>query len=136
LAVRGVRKMGLSPCSLALRGDSVAALSWVERQTFSGELVGNAATVFIIQGLITGISVDQTDHLPEEENWRADFLSRNGTGRGGSWAELQGLDDGLTAVNELKLDETGIIELCNPAMRHDDQSFWLWHGAIKKAVLS
>lgn len=76
IGIRAVIALGGRDCGVSVRGDSVSALSWVERERFSGKLVGNAAIVYVLQASAWGIRVEQVSHLPAEENTAADYLSR------------------------------------------------------------
>jgi hypothetical protein len=63
------------PCPVLFRGDSISALSWVETMKFRIDLVGNAASVFVLQNILLEVEVVGTEHLPAEKNWRTDGLS-------------------------------------------------------------
>ena len=101
LGIRGLRQLGISIRNISLRGDSITALKWAESGKFKGELVGNAAIIFILQGIYENISVSKVTHLSAEDNWRSDYLSRGGTIVG-----LKKLDKSLgnpITINTMKL---------------------------------
>jgi ribonuclease HI len=79
LGIRGLQQLGLTACSVELRGDSITALTWAESGRFKSNLLGNASTVFILQNISIGVTVDRVTHITGDANWRADMLSRKGT---------------------------------------------------------
>jgi hypothetical protein len=79
LGIEGLTELGLTAKSIHLRGDSITALTWASTEKFKGDLVSNAASVFILQGILSSVSVGKVTHLSAEENWRTDFLSRGRT---------------------------------------------------------
>lgn len=123
MGIRGLTHLNLKPRSVNLRGDSITALTWAETGKFKGELVGNAAVIFILQGLYRNITINKVIHLAAAENWRTDFLSR-----GGTIEKLLERDPhlGLPKVIDLNGDE--IIQLCNPnvstSSEKDFNDFW------------
>jgi hypothetical protein len=100
---------------IAVRGDSVAALSWIERERFSGKLVGNAAMIYVVQAIAWGIRVEQVTHLPAEQNTAADYLSRiNEGGR-----TLEGFRKKFPQFKDAPVVDTkpsGLVPLCDPQL--------------------
>ena len=82
LGIRGLSQLGQQPESVCLRGDSMTALTWASTGRFKGELVCNAAAVFVLQNVYRKVAVNEIVHLAAENNWRADYLSRGGTMEG------------------------------------------------------
>ena len=81
LGVRGLRRLGVvGPCPVLFRGDSKTALSWVSKMKFRSDLVGNAASFFVLQNIILEVEVVGEEHLIAEANWRTDGLSWVGKG--------------------------------------------------------
>ena len=78
LGIRGLEQLGIQPESVCLRGDSITALTWASTGKFQGELVGNAAAVFVLQNIYRKIAISEVVHLAAEENWRTDYLSGGG----------------------------------------------------------
>lgn len=109
LGIRGLKQIGMTKCSVELRGDSVTALNWAEAGRFKGDLVGNASSVFILQNIYLGVTVDRVTHISGKSNWKADFLSRNGTTK-----ELREREQSVAYFTEVKLNGDKIIPLCNP----------------------
>ena len=56
----------------------MTALTWASTGRFRGELVGNAAAVFILQNIYEKVTISEVIHILAEDNWRADYLSREG----------------------------------------------------------
>jgi hypothetical protein len=78
LGIRGLRQLGKQPESVCLRGDSITALTWASTGRFRGEVVGNAAAVFVLQNLFEKVAISEVVHLAAENNWRVNYLSRGG----------------------------------------------------------
>jgi hypothetical protein len=132
LGVRGLAQRGVREVGVRIRGDSMSALCWAEKEAFHSDLVGNAAMVFVAGNVRCQIEVVARDHWPAWWNWRTDFLSREGTraellrldnlvGRDGRevavWEETRDssrLDD---RMKTWKLDEGVILSLCNPSIK-------------------
>ena len=124
LGIRGLRQLGISPRSICLRGDSITALKWAESGKFKGELVGNAAIVFILQSIYGNVSVSKVTHLSAEDNWRCDHLSR-----GGTILSLQELDKTIDNPLTINLDNDEVMSLCNPNLptstEDEFNEFWI-----------
>jgi hypothetical protein len=123
LGIRGLRQLGLHPKSVCLRGDSMTALTWASTGKFRGELVGNAASVFVLQNVFEKITISEVVHIAADDNWRADYLSRRGTMNG-----LYKRDNGLARVQIVELNGDKIIQLCDPkrltTTDEEFNSFW------------
>lgn len=115
IGVRAVIALGGCDCGVAVRGDSIAALSWIERERFSGKLVGNAAMIYVVQAIAWGIRVEQVTHLPAEQNTAADYLSRiNEGGR-----TLEGFRKKFPQFKDAPVVDTkpsGLVPLCDPQL--------------------
>ena len=125
LGIEGLKELGVTAKSIHLRGDSMTALTWAATEKFKGNLVSNAASVFILQGIITGVSVGRVTHLSAENNWRTDFLSR-----GGSIEDLLLKDPALEKPKKLIINkQKEILALCNPRREivdeKDFRNFWI-----------
>jgi hypothetical protein len=125
LGIEGLKELGLTAKSIHLRGDSITALTWASTEKFKGELVSNAASVFILQGILSGVSVGKVTHLSAEENWRTDLLSR-----GGTIEQLLLKDPELMKPKQLDIiKQKDILALCNPRREMNDEkefrSFWI-----------
>ena len=124
LGVRGLRRLGVvGPCPVLFRGDSKTALSWVSKMKFRSDLVGNAASFFVLQNIILEVEVVGEEHLIAEANWRTDGLSR-----GKSLKDLAKRDLSLANIPFIDLDAAGVLELCDPRLSirsdHDFALFW------------
>lgn len=125
LGIEGLTELGLTAKSIHLRGDSITALTWASTEKFKGDLVSNAASVFILQGILSGVSVRKVTHLSAEENWRTDFLSR-----GGTIEQLLIKDPALAKPKQLDvIKQIDIFALCKPRRKMNDEkefrSFWI-----------
>jgi hypothetical protein len=123
LGIRGLAKLNLKPRKINLRGDSITALTWAESGKFKGDLVGNAAVIFILQGIYSNVTVDRVIHLPAEDNWRADYLSR-----GGTIDNLIEQDRDMKFPQIVDLNGDEVIALCDPnrptSSEKEFNSFW------------
>jgi hypothetical protein len=124
LGVRGLRSLGVTgPCPVLFRGDSITALSWVSTMKFRSELVGNAATYFVLQNIMVEVEVVGTFHLRAEDNWRTDGLSR-----GLSLSDLAARDVNLLNVPFIDLRASDVLQLCDPRLfiNNDDDFTEFW----------
>lgn len=78
IAVLGQVILGYSGRSLALRGDSVTALTWAISERPRGKLVTNASMVWTLLCVATNIDVREITHIPGNDNDKCDRLSRRG----------------------------------------------------------
>lgn len=125
LVILVLRKLGIRNPKVMLRGDSITALTWASEERFRGDLVTNASIVFILLMIATGTEIVSQHHIPGEQNWRCDGLSRPSLGK---TAE----DLGLSGVRLLSLtddpDMVEILQLCDPrcsiSSEDDFASFW------------
>jgi hypothetical protein len=125
LVVLTLRKLGIRNPKVMLRGDSITALTWAYEERFRGDLVTNASIVFILLMISTGTEIVSQHHIPGENNWRCDGLSRPSLGK--TAEEL-----GLSGVRILSLtddpDMAEILQLCDPRRSIDSEgdfsSFW------------
>jgi ribonuclease HI len=124
LGIRGLKQLGLTKCSVELRGDSITALSWAESGRFKSDLVGNASSVFILQNIYLEVTINRVKHIAGKDNWRADLLSRKGTIR-----QLMEKDQLMGSFTQVQLNGDRIIQLCNPRNETNSEaefiSMWL-----------
>jgi hypothetical protein len=110
----------------------MSALSWVETMKFRSDLVGNAASVFVLQNILVEVEVVGTKHIPAEENWRTDGLSR-----GKSLRDIAAIDPAFLGVPTLEIDSLEILRLCDPRLFIDSDAdfarFWI---RIKAAIIT
>ena len=123
LGIRGLRQLRLQPDSVCLRGDSMTALTWASTRRFRGELVGNAAAVFVLQNIYEKVTISEVIHIAAEDNWRADYLSR-----GGTLDDLYKKDTLLKKAQTVELNGDMIIQMCDPGRPtttdEEFNSFW------------
>ena len=112
IAVVGQVVFGLAGRSLALRGDSVTALTWAITERPRGSIVTKAAMIWSMLCVATGVDVIEITHIPGTENKRCDRLPRLQPQRGPSFsAELS--DMGLLGTTVLDMDRIeGVVALC------------------------
>ena len=98
--------------AIALRGDSVSALTWASKGQFRGDLVTNASILYTLILIVTGIEVvgDPIEfHIKGDDNWRCDGLSR-----GKSMSDI-----GMNHVDFMDLNNDPLslelLSLCDPA---------------------
>lgn len=123
LGIRGLRQLRLQPESVCLRGDSITALTWASSGKFKGDLVSNAAAVFVLQNMQRKITVSEIIHLAAADNWRTDFLSR-----GGTMEELLKNNKDLGNPKIMDFSNDMIIQLCCPERSTETEdefnNFW------------
>jgi hypothetical protein len=124
---RGLTVDGERPTEIELQGDSMSALSWVRKSRFCSCLVANAARVYVLQSVVTGLSVICTVHLLAALNKLADALSRMHA-EGISLEDLKAVYEeleGITEVLDIEVDD--ILPLCNPNFDHLDEDAFADH---------
>ena len=105
--------LGLEEIAIRVRGDSVSALSWVSDMKFGEKRSRRAAIVYIMLLSTFGLHVPDQVHLPGEDNWVCDGLSRDKDP-----AELGFTDEMVLDVSKIpvlseilgSLDPTDLIE--------------------------
>ena len=104
------------PSYVHLRGDSVSALSWAQSMKARSDLASSAAAVLALMCVQTGVRVGGTTHLPAEDNWAADCLSREAE----SSVAIQHLVDKdplrfFTLEHSwLEVEAAGWLDVCDP----------------------
>ena len=137
LGLIGLTLMGIRDVDVEARGDSVAALTWVETERPRGELVTNASMVFTLLGINFGLDVKKGVHISGEENWRCDRLSRIKETGAGIRETLQGMNLGETPI--INLEENAqvrkLLESCAPTRSLDGEGTFLeFWGGIRDAL--
>lgn len=134
LGIRGLQQLKIKPKYVRLRGDSITALKWAESSKFKGELVGNAAVIFILQNIFQNITISEVTHLAAEDNWKCDHLSRGGT--------MSSLNDRMNSSETpttIELNNDEIIPLCNPNYpsrnEEDFNNFWITANQILSKIV-
>ena len=132
LAVIGQVMLGFSGTGIALRGDSVTALTWAMTERPRGVRVTNASMIWTLLCIATDIDVKEVTHIAGEDNGRCDRLSRRGTDTTISVAE-EAEDMGMRGAEVVDLDSDGIVReiigLCDPRTELNSEAdfllFWL-----------
>ena len=78
LAVLRHTALGNAGCSIALRGDSVTALTWAITERPRGSIATNAAMIWTLLCVAADVHVTHTTHIPGADNESCDQLSRRG----------------------------------------------------------
>ena len=114
--------------SVHLRGDSVSALTWAEKERYTGSNVSNASIIYTLMVLTWSVTVSSTQHIDGAiSNKRCDHLSRNP-----HTAKLSDPEVGYPGVQQVDWSEDPVmgrlLRLCDP--RTDSkteegfQAFW------------
>jgi hypothetical protein len=131
LSVVGHIILGNRGRSLALRGDSVTALTWAFTESPRGAIVTNAAMIWTLLCVAADVHIRETTHIPGEENDRCDQLSRRGPNPTQS-VDAHATAMGLPGVPDLQLQRDAnvmaLLTLCDPAIEIDTDdlftTFW------------
>ena len=132
LAVIGQIIMGLSGCSLALRGDSVTALTWAITERPRGSIVSNASMVWTLLCVATDIDVTEMIHIAGKDNSNCDRLSRRQKYEPDTPIEQMAEEMGIGGTTVMEFDSQeavmGILRMCDPrvvlASEADFIAFW------------
>ena len=135
LAVIGQVMLGYSGMGLALRGDSVTALTWTMTERPRGTRVTNAAMIWTLLCIAADVEVKEVTHIPGEENEQCDRLSRRwDVGKTPTLSVLEEAEEmGMRGFEVIEMDMDpsvrGVIELCDPRMELSSESqfidFWM-----------
>ena len=118
---------------IGFRGDSLSALSWLQKGSFKSDPIRNASILFIHLCVKYGLIVGETLHIPAGSNLSADELSRGGTVQ-----SLLTKDSRLdNHTPEIKFDDIDVLlEYCNPSICYTatDEGFITHWNNIKHYV--
>ena len=134
LSVLGHVALGYSGQSIALRGDSVTALTWAITERPRGSIVTNAAMIWTLLCIAADVHVNDITHIPGVDNDRCDQLSRRGKNPTSSLAE-HAISLGLGTTPEVNLqtdtDATALVHLCKPTVANESEAEFLefWSAA-------
>ena len=76
LGLIGLSILGIRSVDVAMRGDSVSALTWVSTERYRGSNVSNASMVFTMLCIRQELVVKESVHIPGCDNSKCDDLSR------------------------------------------------------------
>ena len=140
LAILGQVALGYRGRSVALRGDSVTALTWAITKRPRGERVTKAAMVFTLLCIAAGVDVREVTHIAGTANKNCDRLSRRG--REPSMSILEEAEAmGVRGVNVVEIDgDVDIIntlKLCDPRRElHSEKDFIEFWSAARNSIES
>lgn len=112
-----------------VRGDSVAALTWVQTERARGPRVSNASMIFTAMCLMYDMDVKVATHISGDDNFRCDKLSRlSESGK----STRQTMDElGLRESRIIELQERGsirrLVQLCDPELQFVDEGKFISH---------
>ena len=135
VGIVGLVKLGVRGVDIEIRGDSMSALTWAQKERTRGSQVSNAAMVYTLVCVSCDIDAKVATHISGEENFRCDQLSR--ISESGKTVEdvLGGI--GLEGVRDLKLEEDSrvlqLIECCRPSEPFEDEVDFMtfWHKIVE-----
>lgn len=143
LAVIGQVALGHAGSSLALRGDSVTALTWAITERPRGTIVTNAAMVWTLLCVSADVDVREVTHIAGEDNDKCDRLSRRGAQPPRSLEnEVADMAIGEPEIVDLMAipGVRTILELCDPrrVFKSEAEFFQFWNEAREatKVLLS
>jgi hypothetical protein len=124
---RGLLIDGEPPKGIWLKGDSVTALSWMDKGRVKSTLAINASMVAVMQSVYSNMPVLGGVHVPAESNKLADAISRIAQS-GRDLAELVRVTPELQGVEILDLRMEEVLPLCDPHKEVDSEAafgaFW------------
>ena len=138
LAVLGHIALGCGGRSVALRGDSVTALTWAITERPRGERVTKAAMVFSLLCIAAGVDVKEVTHIAGTDNKRCDQLSRRGrTPATSILDEAEAM--GVRGVDVVEIDGdkdiVNLLNLCDPRSElHSEEEFIGFWSSAKSAI--
>ena len=138
LAVMGQIVLGRSTQSLALRGDSVTALTWSITERVRGSIVSNASIVWTLLCVAADINVQQIGHRAGVDIKKCDQLSRRGDHSDMTIedeARIMGMRG--TDLVDVNGDESmmEVLRLCDPRrkLETEDEFVRFWSD-VRKAI--
>jgi hypothetical protein len=131
LAVLGQIALGLTEHSLALRGDSITALTWSITERVRGAIVTNASMVWTLLCVAADIHVQQVSHIAGVDNHKCDRLSRR-TPASTMTVTEEANSMGCGTVKEVEVNGDNsmmeILRLCDPRRKMSTEvefiDFW------------
>ena len=134
LAVLGHIALGNAGQSIALRGDSVTALTWAITERPRGSIATNAAMIWTLLCVAADVHVTHITHIAGSDNDHCDQLSRRGPIPTTTMAEhTVSLGLGLTPDIGLGIDAdvATMIALCKPSVgaKTDSEFVEFWRRA-------
>lgn len=123
---------------MALRGDSVMALTWAITERPTGERVTKAAMVFSLFCIAAGVDMKEVTHIAGTKNEKCERLLRRGrTHTMSILAEAEAMAVRGVDVVEIDGDEDiiNILTLCDPRCElHSEEEFIRFWSAARNAI--
>jgi hypothetical protein len=139
LAVMGQIALGQSECCLALRGDSVTALTWSITERVRGTLVTNASMVWTLLCVAADIHVQEVTHIAGVDNDKCDRLSRRGTPSTTTVAE-EAARMGLGKVETVEVNGNNsmmrVLGMCDPRRKMSTEEEFVIFWSETRAAIS
>ena len=139
VGILGLVRLGVRGVDIEIRGDSMSALTWAQKERTRGSQVSNAAMVYTLVCVSYGIEAKVATHISGEENFRCDQLSR--ISESGRTVEGVLLGLGLEGVRNLKLEGDSrvlqLIECCRPSEPFENEVDFIsfWHKIVEAIAL-
>ena len=138
ISVVGHVILGYSGRSLALRGDSITALTWAITERPRGVIVTNASMVWTLLCVATNIDVREVTHIPGADNDKCDRLSRRGATPEKTVLE-EAEEMGIMGAVVIEVNEAqeimDILRLCDPRRKlTSDSDFVEFWTEVRDAV--
>ena len=132
LAVIGQIMIGLSGSSIALRGDSMTALTWAITERPRGSIVSNASMVWTLLCVATDVDVNEVTHIAGKDNLNCDRLSRREQDEPSISVEQMAEEMGIGGTRVLEMgsheEVMNILRMCDPKIvlvtESDFIDFW------------
>ncbi len=118
LAVLGHIALGHAGQSIALRGDSVTALTWAITERY-GSIATNASMIWTLLCVAADVHVTDITHIPGTDNDNCDQLSRRGPTPSTTIAQHAanlGLGDAPHIPLDTDTDVSTLLRLCRPSI--------------------
>ena len=142
LAVVGYIQLGHKGQTLALRGDSITALTWAITERTRGCNVTNASMVWTLLCLAAEVDITEMIHISGKENHRCDALSR--LRETGQSVTAKAAEIGVARAQVIEAQDDhkimALLRQCDPRIKHnsDDEflEFWCRTRAIVDDLLA
>jgi hypothetical protein len=130
--VRHTVMNSLSGRSIALRGDSITALTWAITERPRGSIVSNASMVWTLLCVATDLDVNEVTHIAGKDNSNCDRLSRREQDEPNISVEQMAEDMGIGGTRVVELGSQNVVmnilRMCDPKILLTTESefifFW------------
>jgi hypothetical protein len=125
LAVVGQIIIGMSGSSIALRGDSITALTWAITERPRGSIVCNASMVWTMLCVATDLDVKKVTHIAGADNVKCDRLSRREQDEPQTSVEQIVEEMGFGGVRVVEfggqVEVMNVLRMCDPRISLDTE---------------